>query len=85
MNYRMGVPDMAIGLLHIQFANGQRKAVTVEYENWWLPGRYPQLYGYVFLFPMIFLYHIVWPLFKRKMSVVHSRFFKQVLQKYVQI
>jgi hypothetical protein len=53
----MGVPDMAVGLLQITFEGGPGKAAVVEYENWWLPGRYPQLFGYLILFTFLSLYH----------------------------
>lgn len=48
ISYRMGVPEMAIGFLNVDFVPHSR-AFTISYDNLWLPGRYPQLYGYVIL------------------------------------
>ncbi|KAI6202352.1 Metallophos domain-containing protein [Aphelenchoides besseyi] len=56
MNYRMGVPDMAIGLLSVETVPNTR-SFTIQFENLWLPGRYPQLYGYVILIIIVFFYY----------------------------
>jgi hypothetical protein len=55
ISYRMGVPDMAIGILSVDSVPHSR-AFTISYDNLWLPGRYPQLYGYLFLGLFSFLY-----------------------------
>lgn len=56
MSYRMGVPDMALGLLTIDYDQSSH-SYTISYENLWLVGRYPQLYGYIFLLIFTFLYY----------------------------
>ncbi|KAI6171398.1 Metallophos domain-containing protein [Aphelenchoides bicaudatus] len=89
ISYRMGVPNMAIGLLQISFEGGVGKAAVVEYENWWLPGRYPQLYGYLILLTLVLLYHFgsyLYPVAKLlRLDIVYRRFFVRTTHKYVPV
>ncbi|CAD5224888.1 unnamed protein product [Bursaphelenchus xylophilus] len=53
ISYRMGVPNMAIGVLGVRNSSD---GFHIHYENWWLPSRYPQLYVYLVYIAFVFAY-----------------------------
>jgi len=87
-SYRMGMHDMGIGHLTIEFVPHTR-AFTISYENYWLVGRYPQLYGYGFLILILFLYYFgAWfiPILKfMKIDVLFRKLCKRKPQKYMPV
>jgi hypothetical protein len=89
ISYRMGVPSMALGLLQID-VGPKGHSFSVSYETLWLPGRYPQLYGYVFVLLIIVCHSFgeylkpVWKLLKID-RVVRRCKSGQGVQKYVPV